>query len=296
MLLNCFLFFSGYKSKSLPKIIFLNLLQKFFMTFPHPKRIELVQFLKNLREELIAAFEQLETLPQRFARKPWNYQYDGGGEIAVLRAQVFEKAAVNWSGIGGPYFPLDKKGPFFATGVSLITHMTNPHLPTAHFNIRFIETKQRCWFGGGYDLTPMGFPYDEDTQHFHEIAKKALEPFGSDVYQKFSQNAREYFYIPHHKKERGIGGIFFDDFNTGNFEQDFCLWKAVGHSFLPALLPIYQKRLHQPYTTKEREIQLEIRAHYVEFNLLYDQGTRFGFQSGGNPEAILCSLPPLVKW
>lgn len=267
-----------------------------YMTFPHPRRSELIQFLKSLREEMIAAFEQLE-VSQYFTRKSWDYHHEGGGEMAVLRGQVFEKAAVNWSGVGGPAFPMtDGKGPFFATGVSLITHMANPHAPTAHFNIRFIETQEKCWFGGGYDLTPMGFPYEEDTHHFHEVAKKALISFGSDVYKVFSQNARDYFYIPHRKKERGVGGLFFDNLNTGNFEEDLRLWKVVGNSFLLALLPLYQKRIHQSYTHEEREHQLLMRAHYAEFNLLYDRGTRFGFQSGGNPEAILCSMPPLVKW
>lgn len=266
------------------------------VVFPHPQRNELIQFLKTLREEIILAFEALEP-SQHFNRQSWDYHHEGGGEIALMKGQVFEKAAVNWSGVGGPSFPMaDGKGPFFATGVSLITHMANPHVPTAHFNIRFIETKEKWWFGGGYDLTPMGFPYEEDTLHFHEEAQKALTPFGTDVYKTFSQNARDYFYIPHRKKERGVGGIFFDNFNTGDFEQDLQLWKAVGHSFLPALLPIYRRRIDEPYKPDEREQQLKIRAHYVEFNLIYDRGTRFGFQSGGNPEAILCSLPPLVKW
>lgn len=266
------------------------------MDFPHPRRNELIQFLKNLREDIIAAFQQFE-ISHHFERKPWNYHQEGSGEIAILRGQVFEKGAVNWSGVGGSQFPMsDGQGHFFATGISLITHMCNPHAPTAHFNIRFIETEKNCWFGGGYDLTPMGFPYEEDTHHFHYIAKTSLKDFGPTIYETFSKNAKEYFYIPHRQKERGVGGIFFDHWNTGDFEHDLNLWKAVGHSFLPALLPIYQKRIHQPFTLDEREKQLQMRAHYVEFNLLYDRGTRFGFQSGGNPEAILCSMPPLVRW
>lgn len=264
--------------------------------FPHPKREELVQFLKELREEIVSAFERYEPAA-RFNRTPWNYHGEGGGEIALLRGSVFEKGAVNWSGVGGSSFPmLEAKGPFFATGISLITHMTNPHAPTAHFNIRFIETQDKWWFGGGYDLTPMGFPYEEDTLHFHACARKALSPFEGGLYECFSKHAREYFYIPHRKKERGIGGLFFDHFNTGDFEKDTAIWKAVGSSFLEALLPIYDKRIISPYTAEEREKQLEMRAHYVEFNLLYDRGTRFGFSSGGNPEAILCSMPPLAKW
>lgn len=264
--------------------------------FPHSKRDEIIHFLKQLREEMILTFQKFEN-SHHFTRQEWNYSHQGGGEIAILRGQVFEKAAVNWSGVGGPNFPMaDGKGAFFATGVSLITHMANPHAPTSHFNIRFIETEEKCWFGGGYDLTPMGFPYEEDAKHFHQIAQDTLAPFGSELYEKFSQNAREYFYIPHRKKERGVGGLFFDYLNRGDFEEDYRLWKAIGHSFLSALLPIYHKRILTSYNPEDREKQLQMRAHYAEFNLLYDRGTRFGFQSGGNPEAILCSMPPLVKW
>lgn len=266
------------------------------MAFPHPKRGEAIQFLLDLRDQIICAFEAFES-SSRFKREKWPFREDGGGEMAVLRGEVFEKAAVNWSGVGGAKLPLqEREGPFFATGVSLITHMANPHMPTAHFNIRFIETADRFWFGGGYDLTPMGFAYEEDTTHFHNTAEAALSRHGNEIYPKFSQAAAEYFYIPHRKKERGVGGIFFDDYNTGNFEDDFKLWKDVGLSFLPALLPIYEKRKKQPFTDLDRERQHHLRAHYVEFNLLYDKGTRFGFQSGGNPEAILCSMPPIAKW
>ncbi|WP_068467659.1 oxygen-dependent coproporphyrinogen oxidase [Candidatus Protochlamydia phocaeensis] len=266
------------------------------MLSPHPKREEIIHFLRSLREDIISAFEELED-GKTFERKTWTHHQEGGGEMAVLRGSRFEKAAVNWSGVGGSSFPMaDGLGPFFATGVSLITHMANPHAPTTHFNIRFIETQGKYWFGGGYDLTPMGFPYEEDTQYFHQVAKEALDPFGPDFYPVFSQQARDYFYIPHRKKERGIGGIFFDHFNTGDFDVDYQLWMAVGRSFLKAVLPLYRKRLHQPYTNQEREQQLLYRGHYAEFNLVYDRGTKFGFQSGGNTEAILCSMPPLAKW
>lgn len=256
-----------------------------------------VAFLKPLRETIISAFESLEP-KSRFQRKAWDYASGtGGGEMAVLRGEVFEKAAVNFSSVAGSSFPgHEEKIPFFATGVSLITHMTNPHAPTVHFNIRYIETSQKSWFGGGYDLTPMGFPYEEDTSHFHQVAKCTLDPFGSEIYSLFSKNAKEYFYIPHRKKERGVGGIFFDYFDTGNKAADFHLWQQVGETFLEAIMPIYQKRISLPFTVEQKERQLLLRAHYVEFNLLYDRGTKFGFQSGGNPEAILCSMPPLVKW
>lgn len=266
------------------------------MSFPHPKRNELIQFLKELRNEIVHNFEQIDS-PNRFTRTAWDYAHTGGGEMSVIRGSTFEKAAVNWSGVGGPTFPMnDGSGPFFATGVSLITHMSNPLVPTVHMNVRFIETDKGYWFGGGYDLTPMSDPSDEDTNHFHSTAKHALDPFGADVYSTFAQNAKEYFYIPHRKKERGVGGIFFDHYNTGDFEKDVALWKAVGKSFLPAIMPIYKKRISSPFTAQDKEKQLHLRGHYAEFNLIYDRGTKFGFYSGGNPEAILCSMPPVAKW
>ncbi len=255
---------------------------------------EIIAFLKGLRDEIIAEFEKLEG-GARFERKMWDHLTGGGGEISLLRGNVFEKAAVNWSGVMGDKFPMvDAVGPFFATGISLITHMNNPHAPTVHMNIRYIETKNKSWFGGGYDLTPMGLYYEEDTLHFHETAKKALSPYG--LYDEFSKNAATYFYIPHRKKERGVGGIFFDHFNTGDLEKDLQMWRAIGKTFTSAILPIYQKRIHLPYSPRDKEKQLEARAHYAEFNLLYDRGTKFGFLSGGNPEAILCSMPPLARW
>lgn len=257
---------------------------------------EVLTFLNTLREQIIAAFEDLED-NHTFNRKKWDYHTKGGGEIGLIRGDVFEKAAVNWSGVGGHHLPMqEQSGPFFATGVSLITHMTNPYAPTAHMNVRYIATKDKAWFGGGYDLTPMGFPFEEDTKHFHQTAKCALDAIEIDLYEKFSANAREYFYIPHWKKERGVGGVFFDNFNSGNFEKDFAICQAVGESFLDAIMPIYKRRINLPYSDQEKIKQLEMRAHYVEFNLLYDRGTKFGFASNGNPEGILCSMPPLAKW
>ncbi len=258
---------------------------------------QIIEFLKNLRDNIITSLETFE--PKcRFQRKLWNYQKGkGGGEISVVRGDVFEKAAVNWSGIWGDTLPLENKAEFFfATGVSLIIHPLNPYAPTSHMNIRFFETEKEYWFGGGYDLTPMGFPYDEDTLSFHDTACKTLDAFDSALYPSFSQKAKEYFFIPHYQRERGVGGIFFDHYHSGNFDNDYLLWKSVGESFIKAVYPIYQKRVIQVFSEKEREIQLEKRGAYVEFNLLYDLGTKFGFLSGGNPEAILCSMPPLVKW
>lgn len=260
------------------------------------QREEIVAFLKELRNTIVSQFESFEH-SCRFERKNWSHHTGGGGEMSVLRGDVFEKAAVNWSGVSGDTFPMaDASGPFFATGVSLITHMANPHAPTVHMNIRYIETADKRWLGGGYDMTPMGFSYPDDTAHFHNVAKGALDPFGHHLYELFSRQAREYFYIPHRKKERGVGGIFFDHYNTGDFDKDLAMWKTVGNTFLDTIIPIYKVRAAQPYTTADRDKQLEMRAHYVEFNLMYDRGTKFGFQSGGNPEAILCSMPPLAKW
>ena len=258
---------------------------------------EIIRFLKNLREQIILSFESLED-SSKFERSLWDYQKgSGGGEIAELRSEVFERAAVNFSAISGDHFPMqDGSGPFFATGVSLITHLANPHAPTAHLNLRFIQAGGSHWFAGGYDLTPMGFVYDEDTEHFHGVARRVLDRHSTHLYPKFSKNAKEYFYIPHRKKERGVGGIFFDHYNTGNFEKDFSLWNEIGSTFINAIMPIYGRRIFQPFSDEEKELQLRLRAHYVEFNLLYDRGTKFGFLSGGNPDAILSSLPPLVKW
>lgn len=257
---------------------------------------EIITFLKSLRDTIIAGFESLEP-SCRFERQCWDHHSGGGGEISVLRGDVFEKAAVNWSGVSGDTFPMaDGVGPFFATGVSLITHMKNPHAPTVHMNVRYIETEEKRWFGGGYDLTPMGFPYEEDTKHFHSVAEQALKPHGENLYREFFSNAREYFYIPHWKKERGVGGIFFDHYHTGNFEADMAMWKDVGSTFLNSIMPIYERRIDTPYTEADRELQAKLRGHYVEFNLIYDRGTKFGFHSGGNPEAILCSMPPTARW
>jgi coproporphyrinogen III oxidase len=263
-----------------------------FLTHSH-----ITSFLIELQESMIQTFESLEPT-HRFSSTDWNYeQGEGGGRMRILRGDVFEKAAVNFSAVSGTQFPLkESTGPFFATGVSLITHMHHPHAPTAHMNVRYIETSDKSWFGGGYDLTPMGFPYPEDTQEFHQAAKTALDPFGEALYPLFSRQAQEYFYIPHRKKERGVGGIFFDHFSSGNLEHDWNMWKAVGQSFIHAIMPIYLKRTQGPFSRQDKQLQLQLRAHYVEFNFLYDRGTRFGFQSGGNPDAILCSMPPLVSW
>lgn len=263
-----------------------------------PNESLITAFLKETREKIISAFESLEPNHQRFERTSWDYKKGpGGGEMAVLRGDCFEKGAVNFSAVGGDNFPMgDGQGPFFATGISLITHMMNPHAPTVHMNIRYIRTEKASWLGGGYDLTPMGFPYEEDKEHFHAVAKRTLDSHGQEIYLRFSQWAKEYFFIPHRHKERGVGGIFFDHYSTGDFDADLAMWQDVGRTFLEAIIPIYQRRIDIPYSSEDKELQHKLRAHYVEFNLLYDRGTQFGFKSGGNPEAILCSMPPTAKW
>lgn len=259
---------------------------------------DIVAYLKSIRDSYVKAFESLEPQGKKFERKDWAYpKGKGGGEISVIRGDTFEKAAVNWSQVSGEKFPMDDGlGPFMATGVSLITHLKNPKAPTVHFNIRYIEAGDRKWLGGGFDLTPMGFPYSEDTKHFHQVAAKALAPFGSSLYEKFKENAKDYFTIKHYQRERGVGGIFFDHYHTENFDRDLEMWRSVGDHFLEAIMPIYERRIHEAYTAEDRKIQLQYRGYYVEFNLIYDRGTKFGFQSGGNPEAILCSMPPLAAW
>lgn len=261
-----------------------------------PTQNQVTTYLKELQNKIIISFETLEPT-KRFDYKPWEHPSGGGGVIGSLRGDVFEKAAVNFSAVSGKSLPFQQKPtPFFATGVSLITHMANPHAPTVHMNIRYIETQERFWFGGGYDLTPMGIAYTDDRVHFHGAAKKALDSIDPSIYPLFSKNAQEYFFIPHRNKERGVGGIFFDQYNTSDLEKDLRVWRAVGESFLPAIMPIYKKRIHPSFSKAERQKQLKLRGHYVEFNLIYDKGTRFGFESKGNAEAILSSMPPLVSW
>ncbi|MCH9631408.1 MAG: Oxygen-dependent coproporphyrinogen-III oxidase [Chlamydiia bacterium] len=258
---------------------------------------KLTTYLKDLQLAICTSFESFE-VSSKFERKDWDYKKgSGGGSMRVLRGDVFEKAAVNFSAVSGDTFPMkDGSGPFFATGVSLITHMKNPHMPTVHMNVRYIETDEGSWFGGGYDLTPMGFAYEEDTKHFHSVAKESLDPIDQTLYPEFSKNAKEYFYIPHRKKERGVGGLFFDHYNTGDPSHDMKVFRAIAENFLSAIIPIYEKRKDSPFTQEDKAKQLTLRAHYVEFNLIYDRGTKFGFSSGGNPEAILCSMPPVAAW
>jgi coproporphyrinogen III oxidase len=190
--------------------------------------------------------------------------------------------------------------PFEAMGLSLVFHPRNPHAPTTHCNVRFLaarpdEGPAAWWFGGGFDLTPY-YPYDEDVRHWHRTARDACQPFGPDLYEKYKAWCDRYFFLPHRNETRGVGGLFFDDLNAGGFERSFAFLRSVGDHFLPAFMPIMERRKDQPYGARERQFQLYRRGRYVEFNLVYDRGTLFGLQSGGRTESILMSMPPLVRW
>jgi coproporphyrinogen III oxidase len=190
--------------------------------------------------------------------------------------------------------------PWQAMGVSLVIHPENPYVPTSHANVRFFiatpkDAEPVYWFGGGYDLTPY-YGNEEDCVHWHQTARNACAPFGDDVYPRFKQWCDDYFYLKHRQEPRGVGGLFFDDLNTGDFARDFAFMQAVGDSYIEAYEPIVRRRMAQPWGEREREFQLYRRGRYVEFNLVYDRGTLFGLQSGGRTESILMSLPPLVRW
>ena len=221
---------------------------------------------------------------------------------------MFEKAGVNFSHVTGNALPASatasrvelKDRAFEAMGVSLVIHPLNPHVPTTHMNVRFFNAtaKQKddiWWFGGGFDLTPY-YPYVEDVVHWHQQAKAACEPFGQPYYTRFKQWCDEYFYLRHRQETRGVGGLFFDDFNELGFEQSFSFMQSVGDHFLKAYLPIVNKRQQLNYTDEQRAFQAYRRGRYVEFNLVYDRGTLFGLQSGGRIESILMSMPPRADW
>ncbi len=184
---------------------------------------------------------------------------------------------------------------FWASGISLVAHMQNPHMPAVHMNTRMFWTPHAWWFGGGSDLNPC-LPVDEDTDHFHAVLREACADHGPELYPRFKAWADEYFYIPHRKRARGVGGIFFDDHATGDWEADFAFTQGVGAAFLPAILPIWERRRDRSWTEEDREAQLVHRGLYAEYNLVYDRGTKFGLETGHDPDAVLMSLPPLARW
>jgi coproporphyrinogen III oxidase len=267
---------------------------------------EAVKFYRDLQERIIQTFEDVDGVG-KFERNDWTrepgHRLKGGGYMRVMRGKVFEKVGVNVSHVWGTaseqgmaQMPGAKEsgGKFAACGISLVAHMANPFVPTVHMNIRCMATS-KMWLGGGADLTPT-FPFDEDTADFHAALKKACDGYRPDAYQDYKKWCDEYFYLPHRKEPRGVGGIFFDDLNSGKPEADFAFQKSVGEAFLDIYPRIVRRRMDMPFTEADRDKQLIKRGRYVEFNLVYDRGTKFGFVTDANPDAYLMSMPPVVKW
>ena len=262
-----------------------------------------------LRDDICAAFEAIEDSVAtkqkpggRFERKSWNRGGGGGGEMSLMRGQVFEKVGVNISTVFGSFSDdfkaeirgAETDGAFWASGISLVAHMQNPHVPAAHMNTRFICTSQN-WFGGGGDLTPL-LPDAEAGADFHAGLKAACDRHDPDYYAKYKKWCDEYFYLPHRDEPRGAGGIFYDNLNSGDWSADFAFTQDVGRGFRDAYVDIVKSRMNKSWTDAERHQQLVRRGRYVEFNLLYDRGTLFGLKTSGNIEAILMSMPPEVRW
>ena len=281
-------------------------------------------WFRQLRDEIVAAFEALEDshekgplsdmAPGRFEVTRTTRVSDdgsdaGGGLMSVMRqGRVFEKVGVNVSEVYGTLGEAAQKAMaargvpgiaenprFWASGISLVAHMQNPHVPAVHMNTRMFWTPGAWWFGGGSDLNPC-IEYDADTAHFHATQKAHLDPHGAEIYPRLKAWADEYFFIPHRKRARGVGGIFMDDRNTGDWEADFALTQDIGRAFLPAYLPLVERRRVEPWDAAERDALLIHRGLYAEYNLVYDRGTRFGLATGHDANAVLMSLPPLAKW
>ena len=269
-------------------------------------------FLLELQSRITAAISNLDG--QTFIADPWQKAPDellqGNGTTQILEGgKVFERAGCGFSHVRGPRLPASATehrpelvgAPFEALGVSLVFHPRNPYVPTVHMNVRMLAATPAngspvvCWFGGGMDLTPY-YAFEEDAKHFHQTCKDALAPFGDDKYPRFKKWCDEYFYLKHRDEQRGIGGVFFDDFQELGQSRSFAMMQSVADSFLKAYLPIVEKRQHVAYGEREREFQLYRRGRYVEFNLVWDRGTHFGLQSGGRTESILMSMPPLASW
>jgi coproporphyrinogen III oxidase len=264
-------------------------------------------YFTGLQARIVARLEEVDGHP--FRRDVWQRPEGGGGESRLLeQGSVFERGGVNFSHVMGDRLPPSATAgrpnlagrSFEVMGVSLVLHPVNPYVPTVHMNVRmFVADKPGeqpvWWFGGGTDLTPY-YGFEEDAVHFHRVCRDALAPFGADYYPRFKRWCDEYFFLKHRNEPRGVGGIFFDDLCDRTFADCFALTRSVGDQFLPAYEPIVQRRRILPYGERERDFQAYRRGRYVEFNLVYDRGTLFGLQSNGRTEAILMSLPPIVKW
>lgn len=273
-------------------------------------------YLQGLQASITQALERVEAQAgssARFLSDAWEKapgeKLQGQGITRIMEGgAVFERAGVGFSQVRGPQLPPSATqhrpelagAPFSAMGVSLVFHPRNPWVPTVHMNVRMISAGHAgkppaFWFGGGMDLTPF-YPFEEDAVHFHQTCHDAVAPYGPDLYPRFKKWCDEYFYLKHRDEQRGIGGIFFDDFSELGFEGGFAMLQSVGDAFLKAYLPIVERRRNTPYGERERDFQLYRRGRYVEFNLVWDRGTHFGLQSGGRTESILLSMPPLASW
>ncbi|MEP1767950.1 MAG: oxygen-dependent coproporphyrinogen oxidase [Sulfitobacter sp.] len=281
-------------------------------------------WFRSLRNDIVSAFEGLEDSHAagplsdapagRFEVSETTRTSDdgsdaGGGLMSVMRGgRVFEKVGVNISTVYGTLGAraqkamaargvpgMDDDPRFWASGISLVAHMQNPHVPAVHMNTRMFWTPGAWWFGGGSDLNPC-IEYADDTAHFHATQQKHLDPHGVEIYPELKEWADEYFYIPHRNRARGVGGIFMDDRNTGDWEADFALTQDIGRAFLPAYLPLVENRRKQDWNDADKDAQLVHRGLYAEYNLVYDRGTKFGLETGHDANAVLMSLPPMAKW
>jgi len=276
-----------------------------------PKQQSARDWFESLRTRICEQFEAIEReagSDARFVFTPWDREAPGlvageggGGVRGVMKGKVFEKVGVNVSTVSGAFAPefaktihgADDDPAFFATGISLVAHMANPHVPAVHMNTRYLVTA-KSWFGGGADLNPP-LPREDDTAHFHNVLKAACDAHDPDYHPRFKAWADDYFFIPHRGVHRGVGGIFYDHLE-GDFDANFAFTRSVGEAFLEAFAPIVRRRMHESWSEEEYRTMLEWRGRYAEFNLVHDRGTLFGLKTGGNIDAILMSLPPMASW